>query len=232
MNALDDKLDDLLSTSNAAMPFPLSFRRVQSDEIFDGVTITLEAIQDASSTLGVFPFLGIIATAALGIVRTLQKVSDDRERSIRLAQRAADLVQHVQQAVSQDPEAIGVVLSENLTRLYTTLASIQSNLEKDLDQRSLVRFLRNSKMSKKLDGHIEALDRAWKVFDTMSLIAIQQTLENQAHRSRRASSTHERPGTLDSSRECVTPPISSSSNSAMLSQISSSLSSHFTFLVV
>ncbi|TFK80630.1 hypothetical protein K466DRAFT_503588 [Polyporus arcularius HHB13444] len=154
-------------------------RRFATGDVLANIICTLEVLQATSNVAINVPFLNVICGSVLGLARAVE-ASGDKERFVRLARRAAELSLHIEESVESDPHAIGEALQSSLTQLHGLLSRIRSDVEKELRRTSLDRFFHRASIATILDNHIDALDSAWRAFDTACLIALRTKMERQA----------------------------------------------------
>ncbi|OCH91572.1 hypothetical protein OBBRIDRAFT_792170 [Obba rivulosa] len=143
------------------------------------ITSALEVMKEASGAIPV-PMLSPILSSILSIVQTVETIKGDKERCIRLAKRAFDLAERVQEALSAETGAIDHRLSDELAGIFTLLTRIQADLEKWSKEKTWVRILHRGTVSERLDEHVDSLDGAWRSFTALSLNALQRKLNAQA----------------------------------------------------
>ncbi|OCH88570.1 hypothetical protein OBBRIDRAFT_80989 [Obba rivulosa] len=168
---------------------PRSSRSAVSVDVLGSTAVVLETMQQASTAVSAVPFLGAIIGSTLSLVQAAQKVKTDRERALRLAKRAADLVKHIEETIAVDPDASDERLKTNLAELLQTLKRISFDVEKQTTKKFWSRLLHQSSVSGMLDGHTDSLDAAWRSFDTICLIVLQQKLERQLQLTREQNQT-------------------------------------------
>lgn len=144
-----------------------------------GFEIILTNARDASSAFCAVPFVYPVLSGAIAIVRTIQKVQDDRMRGSRLAQRASDLAIHVNDMIGSESN-INQRLQHNLKTLISVMEEIQSDIERHLQRGLLGRILRHSSISALLDGHMDTLERARDSFYAIAMISMHQKLYQYA----------------------------------------------------
>ncbi|KAI0787288.1 hypothetical protein C8Q74DRAFT_595226 [Fomes fomentarius] len=162
---------------------PAIYRRLpqltRGDALANAISI-LEVLQATSSVIANAPFVGSIVGAALGLAKTVERVNGTRERYVRLARRAAELARHIEESIKSDPYLIDHNLQIQLVALHDLLIRIQRDVEKHLRRRPLSRLLYQSSMAATLDDYVDALDSAWRTFDTACLFALRMKMERQA----------------------------------------------------
>ncbi|OCH89691.1 hypothetical protein OBBRIDRAFT_794020 [Obba rivulosa] len=158
-------------------------RHAFARDILGNSIVVLETMREVSSAIPAIPLLGAVLGTAISLIRTMEKVQDAHERSIRLGKRAADLISHVHDAVARDLEGADESIITNLRSLTETLTVIRDDIEKLRKKKWFTRFLRHQSLSDSLDMHVETLDYAWRSFDTCCLITLRQRLERQSKHS-------------------------------------------------
>ncbi|KAI0331817.1 hypothetical protein GY45DRAFT_546077 [Cubamyces sp. BRFM 1775] len=155
-------------------------RKGQSGDALAAIVTALEVLQEASNAVVAVPFLGSIIGAALGIARTVERIRSDKERFVRLARRVSEFSRHIEESLASDPQAVDDNLKVNLIEIQVLLTRIRNDVEVELKRKPLSRFLLQSSIAEMLDDRMDALDSAWRAFDTACLIALRTKLERQA----------------------------------------------------
>ncbi|OCH86484.1 hypothetical protein OBBRIDRAFT_737957 [Obba rivulosa] len=153
-----------LSSQGLTMP-----RRPELDDLLADSIVVLETLKEASSAVSAVPFLGAVIGTCVNLLKTIENVKSLDDRGKRLARRAADLAQYIEQRISHDVEAIDADLGQNLATLTITLERVQQDIEEQRKRKFRNRLLRYNSISRKLDEHMDALDRARDSFNVRYL---------------------------------------------------------------
>ncbi|EJF58589.1 hypothetical protein DICSQDRAFT_66645 [Dichomitus squalens LYAD-421 SS1] len=157
-----------------------SVRRSVSGDVLSALISGLEVLQAASNVVANVPLLNGIVSSALGLARTIEAIGTDRERFLRLARRVSELSMHIEESIDCDFNAIDDGLTVTLIELQALMDRIRSEVEKQLRRSALSRLLHQASISSTLEDHLDALDSAWRAFDTACLIALRMKMERQA----------------------------------------------------
>ncbi|OCH91929.1 hypothetical protein OBBRIDRAFT_727877 [Obba rivulosa] len=152
------------------------FRRVETADVLANAVTALETLKDASAAVGTVPFLGVLFGSALGLIRTVETVRADRERTIRFVRRLSELVEHVDRSIAAHTGAPDDKLESSLAELQSALMRMQKDLEALAKERFLSRFLRRGSISGRLQEHLETLDHVSRSFNIACLIALQAAM--------------------------------------------------------
>ncbi|RPD53111.1 hypothetical protein L227DRAFT_604744 [Lentinus tigrinus ALCF2SS1-6] len=155
-------------------------RNFASGDALANAICALEVLQAASNVVVNVPFLSVIFGSVLGLARAVETATGDKERYVRLARRAAELSLHIEKSIESDPQAIDETLQSSLIQLHGLISRIRGDVERQLRRTALDRFLHRASIATILDDHIDALDSAWRAFDTACLIALRAKMEKQA----------------------------------------------------
>ncbi|KAI0749236.1 hypothetical protein C8Q80DRAFT_1101509 [Daedaleopsis nitida] len=134
-------------------------------DVLANVISGLEVLEAASTVVANVPFFGSIVSGALGLAKTIERMTGTKDRYIRLARRTAELSMHIEQSLEPDPHAMSGNLRTNLIELHVLLGRIQTDVDRQLRRKPLTRFFHQSSIAATLDDHIDALDSAWRAFD-------------------------------------------------------------------
>ncbi|EMD33252.1 hypothetical protein CERSUDRAFT_118292 [Gelatoporia subvermispora B] len=149
-------------------------------DILGNCIVTVEALKDSSSAISSVPFMGAIFAAALGLLRTIEKVNDAQDRGMRLAQQITHLIEHIDKSIAQDVGLMDTNLNNELNLLADTLRCIRIDLEKQRTRKFYHRLLRISSISSKLADYQETLNSSWHSFDACWFRSLGRKLEKQA----------------------------------------------------
>ncbi|EMD35178.1 hypothetical protein CERSUDRAFT_97101 [Gelatoporia subvermispora B] len=169
--------------------FPLQFlatfddaigmlRRLNNADAFAHLVSALEVMKEASSAIKVLLLSPTIASI-LSIVKTVETFKKDKQRCIRLAKRAFELAERVNDTMRAESNAIDDKLSIELRKLHNIVAHIQTDLDKWANYKTWVLFLRRGTLSDMLDEHFDAIDGAWRSFMAVAVCAPQRKLNAQ-----------------------------------------------------
>jgi len=81
--------------------------------------IVLQGLKAASSAVPAAPYLGMVAEAGISLVKTIQKVRDDKDRAVRVGKRVESLVKHIFDSVNADTTAVNDALTSKVDALVS-----------------------------------------------------------------------------------------------------------------
>ncbi|EMD37454.1 hypothetical protein CERSUDRAFT_114098 [Gelatoporia subvermispora B] len=158
-------------------------------DIVGGSVAVLETIKEISAAISVVPGLGAAIGASIILLKTIEKVTELNERSERLVRRTTELIQHIEQRISQDVGAIDSDLTRNLANLASTLQYIESDLQQRHKRRFTSRLLHYSSTSSKLDEHIDTIERARDSFNVWCILSLDRKLNKQLQQTHKQATT-------------------------------------------
>ncbi|KZT06412.1 uncharacterized protein LAESUDRAFT_176846 [Laetiporus sulphureus 93-53] len=134
-----------------------------------GLVGVLEGMLDKSYGVPAVSLLGRIIASSIVLVNTVSKLHD-RPRSTHLADRVVDLVRHVKESVTSDPDAADSdIVQADLAALDSTLQHIERGISEELSGKNWMWKLRNllprARLGSQLEKHLETLDSAKKAYD-------------------------------------------------------------------
>ncbi|OCH87102.1 hypothetical protein OBBRIDRAFT_827907, partial [Obba rivulosa] len=117
----------------------------------------LEIMKEASGAVPV-PILSPIIGSILSIVQTVEKLKGDKKLCVRLARRALDLAERVQETISAEIDAVDGQLAGDLAKLLAFVSRIQVDLGEWSREKAWMRAVRRGTLSELLDEHFDGLE--------------------------------------------------------------------------
>jgi len=167
----------------------LSQRAGLTKDVLRSSITVLETLQKVSNVVAAIPCFGVVLSASLALLKTIEAVNGTHDRSKRLAQRAVDLVQQVERTVTMDLDAVEDDMMDTFSSLlqcvqpgyvrhsklflssrYRTIHDIRDAISRQGNHNFFARLLKHASILDALDDHVETLDKAWRSFDTSCLI--------------------------------------------------------------
>ncbi|KAI0635567.1 hypothetical protein C8Q77DRAFT_577303 [Trametes polyzona] len=169
-----------IQTKRLMMPSLRLLRRMSSGDVIAATISSLELLKETSNTIAVVPFLGDIIGVVLGIAKTVERIRGDRERYIRLARCASELLRHIEDTITADPDTVDDKLRRNLEELHALLVRIEIDIQTQLGRSPLARLLLQASTTQMLEDRTHQLECAWRAFDTACLIDLRMKAATQA----------------------------------------------------